>query len=88
MPLLLERYNDDIYQYYDQLVKTFQWNQQNEWVVKIMGNEENKVKRQKITINDGDGDTMTLLWEKKKITITGWLEAATRTKNSIMIGIS
>ena len=47
----------------------------------------NQKKNQKITINNGNGETTPLCWEKNKLTLTGWLEVTKRTKNLKMNGI-
>ena len=37
---------------------------QTQWLLALMGNEE-KIKRRKITINNGEGKKTLLCWEKK-----------------------
>ena len=44
-----------------------------------MDNEETK-KTQKNTINNADGETTSLCWEKNKFTVTEWLEVTMKTK--------
>ena len=45
-----------------------------------MGNEETKKNNQKTKINNNDGETTPLFWEKNKLTVTGWPEVKTRNK--------
>ena len=44
-------------------------------------------KPQKITINNVDGETTPLFWEKNKLTVTGLLEVTMRIKNIKMNGM-